>query len=68
MKDIVARVGFRIREIREEKGLSQEKMAGLADTASGITAIVYCNVFLLLKNRVIEGIVEKGRQALFKLV
>ena len=31
MKDITARVGLRIREIREEKGLSQEKLAGVAD-------------------------------------
>ena len=31
MKDITARVGLRIRGIREEKGLSQEKLAGLAD-------------------------------------
>ncbi len=31
MKDIAARVGLRIREVREEKSLSQEKLAGLAD-------------------------------------
>ena len=31
MKDIAVRVGLRIREIREGKGLSQEKLAGLAD-------------------------------------
>ncbi len=31
MKNITARVGLRIRGIREEKGLSQEKLAGLAD-------------------------------------
>ena len=31
MKNITVRVGLRIREIREEKSLSQEKLAGLAD-------------------------------------
>ena len=31
MSDINTRVGFRIREVREEKRLSQEKLAGLAD-------------------------------------
>jgi transcriptional regulator with XRE-family HTH domain len=31
MEDICARVGFNIRKIREEKGISQEKLAHLAD-------------------------------------
>lgn len=31
MEDIVKQVGFNIRRIREDKGLSQEKLAGLAD-------------------------------------
>jgi transcriptional regulator with XRE-family HTH domain len=31
MSDIVKDVGFRIRELREERGLSQEKLAALAD-------------------------------------
>jgi len=31
MKDITKEVGFNIRKIREDKGLSQEKLAGLAD-------------------------------------
>ncbi|MCX5643769.1 MAG: helix-turn-helix transcriptional regulator [Phycisphaerae bacterium] len=31
MSDIVKDVGFKIREIREERGLTQEKLAGLAD-------------------------------------
>ena len=31
MKDINKEVGFKIRTIREEKGLTQEKLAGLAD-------------------------------------
>ena len=31
MKDINKEVGFKIRSIREEKGLSQEKLAALAD-------------------------------------
>ena len=36
MKNITARVGLRIREIREEKGLSQEKLAGLAEDQEAI--------------------------------
>ena len=31
MSDIVKEVGFKIRMLREEKGFSQEKLAGLAD-------------------------------------
>ena len=31
MSDINVRVGFNIRRMREEKGISQEKLAGLAD-------------------------------------
>ena len=31
METINTRVGFNIRKIRENKGLSQEKLAGLAD-------------------------------------
>jgi len=31
MSDIVKEVGSKIRTLREEKGLSQEKLAGLAD-------------------------------------
>jgi len=31
MKDINKEVGFNIRKIREEKGLTQEKLAALAD-------------------------------------
>ena len=31
MKDITKEVGFNIRRIREDKGLSQEKLAALAD-------------------------------------
>ena len=31
MSDINKEVGFRIRSIREDKGLSQEKLAALAD-------------------------------------
>jgi transcriptional regulator with XRE-family HTH domain len=31
MEDICARVGFNIRKIREEKKLTQEQLAGLAD-------------------------------------
>ena len=31
MEDIVKQVGFNIRKIREERGISQEKLAGLAD-------------------------------------
>lgn len=31
MEDIVKQVGFNIRSIREERGISQEKLAGLAD-------------------------------------
>ena len=31
MKDINKEVGFNIRRIREDKGLSQEKLAALAD-------------------------------------
>jgi len=31
VSEIIKQVGFRIRDIREEKGLSQEKLAGLAD-------------------------------------
>lgn len=31
MSDIVKEVGFKIRTLREEKGLSQEKLAALAD-------------------------------------
>ncbi len=31
MSDIVKDVGFRIRELREGRGLSQEKLAALAD-------------------------------------
>jgi len=31
MEDICARVGFNIRKIREEKKLSQERLANLAD-------------------------------------
>jgi transcriptional regulator with XRE-family HTH domain len=31
MSDIVKDVGFRIRELREERGLTQEKLAALAD-------------------------------------
>ncbi len=31
MSDIVKDVGFKIRELREERGLSQEKLADLAD-------------------------------------
>jgi transcriptional regulator with XRE-family HTH domain len=31
MSDIVKDVGFRIRELREERGLSQEKLPALAD-------------------------------------
>ena len=31
MSDINKRVGFNIRKIREDKGLSQEKLAALAD-------------------------------------
>jgi len=31
MKDITKEVGFNIRKIREDKGLSQEKLAALAD-------------------------------------
>ncbi|MFA5554069.1 MAG: helix-turn-helix transcriptional regulator [Phycisphaerae bacterium] len=31
MEDICARVGFNIRNIREEKEISQEKLANLAD-------------------------------------
>ncbi len=31
MSDIIVRVGFNIRRIREEKGLTQEKLAATAD-------------------------------------
>jgi transcriptional regulator with XRE-family HTH domain len=31
MSDINKEVGFRIREVRQERGLSQEKLAALAD-------------------------------------
>jgi len=31
MSDINKEVGFRIREVRQEQGLSQEKLAALAD-------------------------------------
>ena len=31
MSNIIMRVGYRIRDLREEKGLTQEKLAGLAD-------------------------------------
>jgi transcriptional regulator with XRE-family HTH domain len=31
MRDINKEVGFRIREVRQEQGLSQEKLAALAD-------------------------------------
>lgn len=31
MSDINTDVGFKIRSLRQEKGLSQEKLAGLAD-------------------------------------
>ena len=31
MSEINKQVGFRIRDIREEAGISQEKLAGLAD-------------------------------------
>jgi transcriptional regulator with XRE-family HTH domain len=31
MSDIVRDVGFRIREIREQRGLTQEQLAALAD-------------------------------------
>ena len=31
MEDICARVGFNIRKIREEKSLSQEQLANIAD-------------------------------------
>ncbi len=31
MSDIVKDVGFRIRELREERGLTQEELAALAD-------------------------------------
>jgi transcriptional regulator with XRE-family HTH domain len=31
MEDICVRVGFNIRRIREDKAISQEKLAGLAD-------------------------------------
>lgn len=31
MSDIIVRVGFNIRKIREEKGLTQEKLAAKAD-------------------------------------
>ena len=31
MSNIIKDVGFRIREVRQERGLSQEKLAGLAD-------------------------------------
>jgi transcriptional regulator with XRE-family HTH domain len=31
MEDICARVGFNIRKVREEKNLSQEQLANLAD-------------------------------------
>ncbi|MCX5635739.1 MAG: helix-turn-helix transcriptional regulator [Planctomycetota bacterium] len=31
MDDITVRVGFRIRRIREHKGISQEELAGRAD-------------------------------------
>lgn len=31
MRDINKRVGFNIRRIREDRGISQEKLAGLAD-------------------------------------
>lgn len=31
MSEINTRVGFNIRRIREDKGLSQEKLAGLSD-------------------------------------
>jgi transcriptional regulator with XRE-family HTH domain len=31
MDDICTRVGFNIRKIREEKGISQEDLAGIAD-------------------------------------
>ena len=31
MDDICTRVGFNIRKIREEKGISQEELAGIAD-------------------------------------
>ncbi len=31
MDDITTRVGFRIRQIREHKGISQEELAGRAD-------------------------------------
>ena len=30
MSEIIKQVGFKIRDIREDKGLSQEKLAGLA--------------------------------------
>jgi len=31
MEDICARVGFNIRRIREDKAISQEQLAGIAD-------------------------------------
>ena len=31
MEEITARVGFKIRQIRESRGISQEKLAALAD-------------------------------------